>query len=164
MNQPIGYVDSNGLWVAGGGIGAEIAAFFGVESSLTLVTDDDGNVGLAFTGGGSAGVQMAVSPPSPQWFVLPALDNIFDLNGFVAVFKARLGVNIDLVGVNIDDPDSDCPTGVGGDFDIGLGFGQGFTGTGVLPLGNYKDRTGLFDPISVFSPILGLVKYYLGML
>jgi hypothetical protein len=151
----VSHVDSSGLDVVGAGISAEIAFLFGGESSLMVVEDDKGNVGLAFTGGINAGPRIAIgAPPSPQMLSLPKMDTKFDLNGFQQIHKFTLAL------VTIDVYDDGCYKGYGGDFSFGLGYAQGVIGTGVLPLGNHEDGTGIFSQ----DPVMGLIRYYLKMI
>lgn len=51
-NNPLRYVDPMGYWTFGFGLGFNVGLGGGVSGSVMLVFDDNGNVGLALSGGG----------------------------------------------------------------------------------------------------------------
>ena len=126
LNDPVNLVDPLGLFAFGIGISGEAAAFVGVEGSAMIVFDDDGNLGIALTGGFSVGPQLAAGAGG-QVGVYPGANTIYDLNGTSGIAKIRVGSNVEVIA-NQDGN----PIGFGADTGVGIGTGLGVTGTKVF--------------------------------
>jgi len=53
-NNPLTYIDPSGYWTFGIGLGGTIGLGQGLSGSIMIVFDDNGNIGLALSGGGGA--------------------------------------------------------------------------------------------------------------
>jgi uncharacterized protein (TIGR03437 family) len=78
QGNPVSYVDPQGTTVESIGLDAQAAALFGLSGDVALVTDDQGNYGIALTGGVSGGIQAGASVAGQV--SITSDKTIFDLN------------------------------------------------------------------------------------
>jgi YD repeat-containing protein len=125
-NNPVSMVDINGLETGGYGIGFGEFVVLGTKGSVSIVFDDDGNVGLKLNGG--VGVGGEVSTPLTGFVERSDKDTIFDLRGYNGLeTSASMGLSATF--------DMQKFTGLGG-FGVGGSINWGVNGVWGF---NYKD-------------------------
>ena len=108
-NNPVGNYDIAGNWVMSVGISANATAVIGISSSVAIVWDDNGNIGIQTTNGGltlveqweeteyfgllDAGVGLTYS-----W--VPTADTIFDMEGYAYQIGGSAGSGLPYIGID----------------------------------------------------------------
>ena len=89
-NNPLRFVDPNGLWVLNFGLTGAVQVVFGGELSVQASIDGNWNLGLSITPNVRIGPDVGASfGPSALWS--PTADTIHELGGYGVGFAVDLG-------------------------------------------------------------------------
>ena len=108
-NNPVGNYDIAGNWVMSVGLSANATALFGISSSVAIVWDDNGNIGIQITNSALPASDEALRT---EYFglldagvgltgaVIPTADTIFDMEGYAYQLGGSGGSGFPYFGID----------------------------------------------------------------